>query len=164
MTDASAPAVPPDTGANGADGPQFSIRKLYVKDLSFESPRAPQAFTDTQAGPQLDLQLGTRANALGNDDWEVVLLVNVSAKRGEDTVFMVELQQAGIFQIRGIPDDQMALVLGVACPNVLFPYARQVVSDATLAGGFPPLLLAPVNFENLLRAQADSQAGQATAH
>lgn len=160
MTDASTPAGP-DVGAGA---PQFSIRKLYVKDLSFESPHAPRVFTDAQPGPQLDLQLGTRANALGNDDWEVVLLVNVSAKRGDDTVFMVELQQAGIFQIRGIAEDQMSLVLGVACPNVLFPYARQVISDATLAGGFSPLLLAPVNFENLLRAQAENGASQDTAH
>ena len=149
------PAAP---AAGAESAVQFNIRKLYVKDMSFESPRAPQTFTESQANPQLDLQLGTQANALGNDDWEVVLLVNVTAKRGEDTVFLVEVQQAGIFQIRGVPQDQMALVLGVACPNVLFPYARQVVSDATLAGGFPPLVMAPVNFEQLLRAQQEAQA------
>jgi preprotein translocase subunit SecB len=154
-------ATPPPQGPPGAAA-QFNIRKLYVKDLSFESPRAPGVFADAQAGPQLDLQLGTQANALGGDDWEVVLMVHVTARRGEETLFLIELQQAGVFQIRGIPQDQMPLVLGVACPNVLFPYARQAISDATLAGGFPPVVLAPVNFEALARAQRED--GAAATH
>lgn len=153
---ASTTPVPAD--ANGTvPASQFSIRKLYLKDMSFESPRAPQVFTDG-ASPQLDLQLGTTATALGGSDHEVVLSVTVTARRGEDTVFLVELQQAGVFQVQGIPEDQMEWVLSVACPNVLFPYARQVVSDATLAGGFPPLLMAPVNFEALYRSQPAAAA------
>lgn len=148
-----------ETAAPAAGQMQFNIRKLYVKDLSFESPRAPQVFNQAQPGPQLDLQLGTRANQLGGEDWEVVLMVTVTARRDEETLFMVELQQAGIFQIRGVPQEQMSLVLGVACPNVLFPYARQVVSDATIAGGFPPVVLAPVNFESLVQAQQQQEQG-----
>ncbi len=154
------------TDAGAASQPQFNIRRIYLKDLSFESPRAPQIF-DATAQPQIDLQLGAGAAQVADNLHEVVVNVTATVRSGEDTVFLVEVQQAGLFHIEGVPGDQMGWVLGVTCPNVLFPYARQVVSDATVAGGFPPLLLAPVNFEalyqqHLQRQQSASADGQLT--
>lgn len=156
------------TDAAQAPQPQFNIRRIYLKDLSFESPRAPQIF-ESNAQPQIDLQLGAGAAQVGENLHEVVVNVTATVRSGEDTVFLVEVQQAGLFHIEGVPAEQMGWVLGVTCPNVLFPYARQVVSDATTAGGFPPLLLAPVNFEALYqqhvqRQQADGQVGNQLTH
>lgn len=155
-----------DTGAAQAPQPQFNIRRIYLKDMSFESPRAPQIF-DATTQPQIDLQLGAGAAQIGENLHEVVVNVTATVRSGEDTVFLVEVQQAGLFHIEGVPAEQMGWVLGVTCPNVLFPYARQVVSDATVAGGFPPLLLSPVNFEalyqqHLQRQQAAPTDGQLT--
>lgn len=144
------------TDAAPAPQPQFNIRRIYLKDLSFESPRAPQIF-DTTTQPQIDMQLGAGATQLADNVHEVVVNVTATVRSGEDTVFLVEVQQAGLFHIEGVPADQMGWVLGVTCPNVLFPYARQVVSDATVAGGFPPLLLAPVNFEALYQQHLQRQ-------
>lgn len=146
--------------------PQFNIRRIYVKDLSFESPKAPQIF-ETNTQPQIDMQLGAGATLVSENLHEVVVNVTATVRSGEETVFLVEVQQAGLFHIEGVPAEQMGWVLGVTCPNVLFPYARQVVSDATVAGGFPPLLLAPVNFEalyqqHLQRAQASPPAAKVT--
>jgi preprotein translocase subunit SecB len=144
--------------------PQFHIQRIYLKDLSFESPRAPQIF-DSTAQPQIDLQLGAGAAQVGEHLHEVVVNVTATVRSGEDTVFLVEVQQAGLFHIEGLPAEQMGWVLGVTCPNVLFPYARQVISDATVAGGFPPLLLAPVNFEVLYQQHLErQQAGGQVTH
>jgi preprotein translocase subunit SecB len=146
--------------ADAAPAPQFNIRRIYLKDMSFESPKAPQIF-DVTTQPQIDMQLGAGATQLGENLHEVVVNVTATVRSGEDTVFLVEVQQAGLFHIEGVPAEQMGWVLGVTCPNVLFPYVRQVVSDATVAGGFPPLLLAPVNFEALYQQHLQRQ--QATA-
>ncbi len=144
------------TDAAQTPQPQFNIRRIYLKDMSFESPKAPQIF-DATTQPQIDLQLGAGATQLAGNLHEVVVNVTATVRSGEDTVFLVEVQQAGLFHIEGVPAEQMGWVLGVTCPNVLFPYARQVVSDATVAGGFPPLLLAPVNFEVLYQQHLQHQ-------
>lgn len=140
--------------------PVFSIEKLYVKDLSLEVPNAPQIFLEREA-PAIEVQLQTNANELGDDLYEVILTVTVTAKRsenGEDKAFfLVEVAQAGIFQIKNVPESDLQAILAVACPNILFPYAREVVSDAVNRAGFPPVILAPVNFESLHQQRMQPQ-------
>ena len=126
--------------------PVFSIEKLYVKDLSLEVPNGPQIFLEREA-PEIELQLQTNGSGLGDGMYETVLTVTVTAKLGEKAFFLVEVSQAGIFQIRNVPDTDIEPIIGVACPNILFPYAREAVSDAVSRAGFPPVILAPVNFE-----------------
>jgi preprotein translocase subunit SecB len=144
--------------------PLFSIEKVYLKDLSVEVPNAPQIFLERE-GPQVDVQLHHNSTKVDDGIFHTLLTVTVSAKLGEKTMFLVEAGQAGIFSIRNIPDADLDMVLGITCPNILFPYARQVVSDALVAAGFPPVLLNPVNFEALFAAQrqANEQAAPAPA-
>jgi len=128
--------------------PVFTIEKVFVKDLSLEVPNAPQIFLERDA-PKVDIQLGTRAAPLDDGHYEVVVTVTTTATLGEKTVFLVEVHQAGIFQVRNLPSESLEPLLGVTCPNILFPYLRETVSDAVVRAGFPPFLLAPVNFEAL---------------
>lgn len=141
-----------------AESPVFAIEKLYVKDLSVEVPNAPQVFLE-QTSPQVDIQLRSEGSGLGDGMFEVVLTVTVTAKLEDDkTVFLVEAGQAGVFQIRNVPDENLEPLLAIACPNVLFPYAREVVSSAIARAGFAPVVLQPVNFEALYMArQAEAQ-------
>jgi preprotein translocase subunit SecB len=126
--------------------PVFSIEKIYVKDLSLEVPGGPQVFLQ-QEQPQIEIRIEQRSQRVNDALFEVTLTVTVNAKQGDKTFFLVEAVQAGVFQIRNIPDADLAAVLGVVCPNVLFPYARETVSDVIVRAGFPPVILAPVNFE-----------------
>ena len=142
---------------NQALQPIFSIEKLYVKDLSLEIPNAPQIFLEREA-PQVDVQLHHSATTIEEGLYESVLTVTVTAKLGEKTVFLVEAGQAGIFTIRNVPQADIEPVLGITCPNILFPYAREVISDAVVRAGFPPVLLNPVNFEGLYQAQKQQAA------
>jgi preprotein translocase subunit SecB len=144
--------------------PIFSIEKIYVKDLSLEAPNAPQIFLEREP-PQVEVGLQSEANGLGDGVFEVVLTVTVTAKQGEKTQFLVEAAQAGIFQIRNVPDEELEPVMAIACPNILFPYVRETVSDIINRAGFQPILLAPVNFETIYRqrveqAQAQAQSGE----
>ena len=146
--------------------PVFSIEKLYVKDLSLEIPNAPQIFLERDA-PQVDVQLQTQGKSVQEGVYDVVLSITVTAKLGEKTVFLVEVAQAGIFQIRNVPEGDLEPILGIACPNILFPYAREVVSDAVTRAGFPPVVLNPMNFEALYQQrqqQAAEAAGPVTTH
>ena len=138
--------------------PFFNIEKIYVKDLSLEVPNAPQIFMAPEA-PQLEVQLSQSVQALDGAMFEVTLKVTVTAKAGDKTVFLVEAAQAGIFQIRNVPQPDMDSILGMVCPNVLFPYARETVSDTVNRAGFPPVLLAPVNFEALHQQRVAEQQG-----
>ena len=142
--------------------PVFSIEKLYVKDLSLEIPNAPQAFLEREA-PQVDIQLHHESTKVDDGVYMTTLTVTVTAKAGEKTLFLVEVGQAGIFVIRNIPDADMEPVLGIACPNILYPYVREVVSDMVVRAGFPPVVLTPVNFEALFQAQKQAQAEQQAA-
>jgi preprotein translocase subunit SecB len=137
--------------------PVFSIEKLYVKDLSLEVPNAPQIFLEREA-PEMEIQLQSAAVGLGDDLFETTLTVTVTAKQGDKGFFLVEVAQAGIFQIKNVPQPEVEAILGVACPNILFPYAREVVSDAVNRAGFPPVILAPVNFESLYQQRLQQQA------
>lgn len=143
--------------------PVFSIEKLYVKDLSVEAPNTPEIFLENDA-PGVELQLRTEGKALNEGLFEVALTVTVTAKIGEKVAFLVEATQAGIFQLRNIPQESIEPLLAVACPNLLFPYAREVVSDATTRAGFTPVILQPVNFEQLYMERQRQQAAQAPAH
>jgi preprotein translocase subunit SecB len=140
-----------------AQQPTFGIEKIYVKDLSLEVPSGPQAFMQ-QEQPQLEVQITQQSQRLNDVLYEVTLVVTVTAKSGDKTLFLVEALQAGVFQIRNVAESDLPPVLGVVCPNVLFPYARETVSDLINRAGFPPVLLAPVNFEAIYQQRANASS------
>jgi preprotein translocase subunit SecB len=142
--------------------PVFSIEKVYVKDLSLEIPNAPQAFLEREA-PTVDIQLHHNSTGVEEGVYQTLLTVTVTAKVGEKTLFLVEAGQAGIFVIRNVPAAELEAVLAIACPNILFPYVREVVSDTVTRAGFPPVVLSPVNFEAIYQAQRDPQPVAADA-
>lgn len=137
----------------------FQIEKIYVKDLSLEIPNGPQAFTQ-QSAPQLEVRIDTGAAQFAEGYYEATVSATVTAKVGERTLFLAEAVQAGIFQLRNVPADDLNPLLGIACPTVIFPYLRETISDLVIRGGFPPVLLAPVSFEAIYmqRMQAQQQA------
>lgn len=158
-----------DPIANGAaqqGGPQLSVQKIYVKDVSFEAPNAPQVFQE-QGQPQVELNIGQKVAKIGDNAFEVVLSATVTCTLNGKNAYLAEVQQAGIFTAQGFEPAQLDAVLGSYCPHVIFPYARQVVSDLIQNGGFPPLLLQPINFEQVYaetqRRRAESQPGDAAA-
>lgn len=138
--------------------PVFSIEKIYVKDLSVELPNAPQCFLERDAA-QIDVQLGSSSTTIGEGTFEVSLTATITAKVGDKTQFLVEVAQAGIFLIRNVPDADIEPIVAVACPNILFPYVREAVSDCVTRAGFPPVLLAPVNFEAVYRQRVEAAQG-----
>ncbi len=146
----------------GETGAQLSLQKVYVKDASFEAPGAPQVFQE-QGQPQVQLNLQQQVTSIGENVFEVVLSVTVTCKLGEKTAYLAEVQQAGIFGMAGFDASGRDAVLATYCPNVLFPYARQIVSDLIQSGGFPPFLLQPINFEGLYAEQMRRQAEGAPA-
>ncbi|MDP3540651.1 MAG: protein-export chaperone SecB [Azonexus sp.] len=139
--------------------PVFGIEKLYIKDLSVEVPNAPEIFLEREA-PQVEIHLASNGRPVGEGVFEVVLTVTVTAKLGDKSVFLVEVGQAGIFRIQNVPQEQIEPLIAVACPNILFPYARETVSDAVTRAGFQPIVLQPVNFEAMYmqRLQEQEQA------
>jgi preprotein translocase subunit SecB len=140
--------------------PVFNIEKLFVKDLSVEVPNAPAIYMEREA-PQIDVDMSSESHALGEDMYLTGITVTVTAKTGDKTMFLVECTQAGIFHIQNVPQDQIPMVLGIGCPNIVFPYLRETVSDVVIRAGFPPLLLNPVNFEALYLQQQQAQQQQA---
>ncbi|MDD5297454.1 MAG: protein-export chaperone SecB [Rhodocyclaceae bacterium] len=140
--------------------PVFNIEKIYVRDLSLEIPHAPQIFLDRNQ-PEINVQLHNEASNVGENLYQVDVTVTVTAKVGDKTMFLVEVDQAGIFQIANVPQEDMDPILGVACPNILFPYAREAVSDVATRAGFPPVVLAPVNFEVIYQQRLQAQQAQA---
>jgi len=143
--------------------PVFTIEKLYVRDLSVEVPNAPKVFLERE-NPQINVQLRNDGKQIDDGVYEVVLTVTVTAKIGEEkTVFLVEVAQAGIFQIRNVPETDIEPIMMIGCANILFPYAREAVSDAVTRAGFQPVLLAPVNFEAMYQARQQASEGAAEA-
>jgi len=144
--------------------PVFSIQKVYLKDLSLEIPNAPQVFTEPES-PTVDVNLHNEARLIENGLYEVVLTATVTAKLREKTVFLVEVAQAGIFQIHGLPQQDFEAMVNVACPRTLLPYARETVSTILARAGFPPVLLPHVGFETIYqqRMQEKQQTGTAPA-
>ena len=144
-----------------AAGPAFSVEKIYVKDVSFEAPGAPAIFSE-QGQPDLQLNLNQRVQRLNEALFEVVLGVTLTCKIGEKTAYVAEVQQAGVFALVGLEPQAIDVLLGTQCPNILFPYVRQTVSELIQAGGFPPFLLQPINFDALYAEtlrQRQQQAG-----
>lgn len=134
--------------AQNEQGPQFSLQRLYVRDLSFEAPKSPAIFRQEWA-PSVALDMNTRQRGLEGDFHEVVLSLSVTVKNGEEVAFIAEVQQAGIFLIQGLDPASMSHTLGAFCPNILFPYARETLDSLVVRGSFPALMLAPVNFDAL---------------
>lgn len=147
-------------GAQQPAGPQFGVQKTFVKDLSFETPMGVKVFTQTFQ-PQIQLDVNTRGTVVAENIHEIVLTLTITAKLEGETAYLVELQQAGIFAISGFADDQIKHVLGAVCPNFLFPYAREAADNTVVRGGFPPLNLAPIDFDAMFRnAQQGAAEGQ----
>jgi preprotein translocase subunit SecB len=149
-----------DETANGnatANAAQLSLQKVYIKDASFEVPGAPQIFQDANQ-PQIQLNLSQQVGSLADNVYEVVLTVTVTCKLAEKTAYLAEVQQAGVFGMQGFDNQNRDMILATNCPNVLFPYARQVVSDLIQNGGFPPFLMQPINFDALYAEQVRRRA------
>jgi preprotein translocase subunit SecB len=146
--------------ANSTVDKQFSIQKIYTKDLSFETPNSPKIFTEKWE-PAIEFNLSTGVNALEATLYEVAITVTITVKIGVSTAYLVEVVQAGIFALNGFTEQEMGPMMGSFCPNILFPYAREVVSDLVTKGGFPQLLLAPVNFDALYAQHLQSLQQQA---
>ncbi|MBS0288952.1 MAG: protein-export chaperone SecB [Proteobacteria bacterium] len=137
-------------------GPVFTIQRIYVKDVSFETPHAPEIFKE-EWKPEVNVDLQTKTNRLEETIFEVALHLTVTVKMGEKVAFLVEVHQAGIFTLKGFPQEQLSHALGSMCPNILYPYARETISDIVIRGGFPQLLLAPVNFDALYLQHLEQQ-------
>lgn len=136
--------------------PQFEIQRIYVKDLSFEAPNTPHTFME-EWKPEVILNLETKSNPIQPNVHEVVLSITATVNANKKTAFLIEVQQAGVFLINNFPNDQLHQMLGSYCPQILFPYAREVVSDTVVRGGFPQLILAPVNFDTLYAQHMEKQ-------
>jgi len=142
--------------------PHFSIEKLYVKDVSLESPNTPELFL-VQEAPQIELKLSNQGRQAAENLYEVQLTVTLTAKVGERTAYLVEVAQAGLFRILNVTEEMLGMVMQITCPNILFPYAREAVSDLIGRAGYQPIFLAPVNFEVLYQQQQQQQQAQAAA-
>ena len=144
--------------AAAAQQPLFNVEKLYVKDLSLEVPHAPAIFLERES-PQIDLQMHSQASTIEDGVFEVVITVTVTAKllEKDKILFLIEAKQAGIFRIQNLPQEELDSVLGVVCPNILFPYLREVVSNASVRAGFSPVLLSPINFYLLYQQKMQQQ-------
>ncbi len=145
--------------------PVFNMDKIYVKDISLEIPHAPQIFLERE-NPQIEVQLQTAAASIDEGVNEVTVTATVTAKIGEKVMFLIEVKQAGIFTLRNLPEAEIEPVLAVMCPNILFPYLREVVSDVSVRAGFAPVMLNPINFDGLYQQnkQQQAEAAKATTH
>jgi preprotein translocase subunit SecB len=141
--------------------PVFQIQRIYLKDLSLEQPNSPQVLLE-QTQPAVDIQLSMAAEGVAAGLFEVTVTATVTTKVGERVLFLVEAKQAGIFEIRNVPAEQQQGILGVVCPQMLYPYLRAIVSDVCTRAGFPPILLAEVNFQAMFEAQQQAQLAQAS--
>ncbi|NNJ92593.1 MAG: protein-export chaperone SecB [Gammaproteobacteria bacterium] len=142
---------------------ELGIQRVYIKDVSFETPNSPEIFT-AEWKPNMDINLGTETKKLSDNIFEVVLKVTVTVKSEEKTAFLAEVHQAGIFMIKGLEESQLAPVFGITCPNILFPYVREAVSDLVNKGSFPQLVLSPINFEALFAQQMQQQQSKEAQH
>jgi preprotein translocase subunit SecB len=145
---------------------QFGLQKIYVKDISFEIPHSPMVFQE-EWEPTVNMDIANTASKVADDIYEAVLSVTLTVTSAEKTMYLIEAQQAGIFHIAGLPNDAISKMLATTCPNIIFPFVRELISDMVMRGGFPQLLLAPVNFDALYAQKAEQEAAQqdkATTH
>ena len=147
-----------DTDTNTT--PMFQIQRIYLKDLSLEQPNSPQILLE-QGQPQVEINLGLGAAPIADGIYEVTVTATVTTKVNDKVLFLVEAKQGGIFEIRNIPEDQLQPIIGIACPGIVYPYLRAIVSDVCTRAGFPPVLLSEVNFQAMFEAQQAQAAGQA---
>ena len=152
------PAPPQPAPAAAATQQQLIINAQYVKDLSFENPNAPTSLRQQHAPPAVEINVDVKAQGLGQDNYEVVLTINASAKVQNDTLFLVELSYGGLVTVRNVPPDLLTSVILVETPRLLFPFARNIVAETTRDGGFPPLMINPIDFTEVLRRNAAAQA------
>ena len=143
--------------------PAFNIEKIYVKDLSLEIPHAPNIFLERES-PQIDVQLNTQTAVIEGDVYEVMITNTVTAKVGEKVMFLIEAKQAGIFRLSNLPSEDVEPVLAVMCPNILFPYLRELISNTAVRAGFAPVMLNPVNFDMLYQQHKQAQTAAPTTH
>lgn len=148
-----------ETNTEQENESNFSIEKIYLKDVSFEAPSAPAVFTEEWA-PDINMELNTQATSIDKNVFDVELTITVTAKNNDATSFLVEIKQCGVFVISGMDDATLNGMLGAYCPNLLFPYAREAISDLVTKGGFPQLLLAPVNFDALFAQHMQQTNGE----
>ena len=134
------------------ENPVFQIQRIYLKDLSLEQPNSPQVLLE-QGQPQVEINLGLGAGPIGDGVYEVTVTATVTTKVNDKVLFLVEAKQGGIFEIRNIPEEQLQPILGIACPGIVYPYLRAIVSDICTRAGFPPVLLSEVNFQAMFEAQ-----------
>jgi len=151
--------VPSSAPTDGA--PTFQIQRLYLKDLSLEQPNSPQILLE-QGQPQVEISLGLGAEPIADGMFEVSVTATVTTKVNDKVLFLVEAKQGGIFEIRNIPPEQMQPILAIACPGIVYPYLRAIVSDVCTRAGFPPILLTEVNFQAMFEAQQQAAAAQAS--
>jgi preprotein translocase subunit SecB len=154
---ADTPAGTPAAGPTSTNL-TFQVNMQYVKDLSFENPRAPQVFTTNDRAPQVQVNVDVGARPLAENMYEITLVLNAEAKGAEQSVFVVELTYAGLFTVPALPQEQLRPLLLIECPRLLFPFARAIIADATRDGGFPPLMINPIDFAALYRRQAEAAA------
>ena len=162
------PAASTVTGAaQGPQGQQLIINAQYIKDLSFENPRAPQSLRQQTAQPAVEINVDVKAQGLGPENYEVTLTINASAKTQDEPLFIVELTYGAVITVRNVPQELLSAVVLVETPRLMFPFARNIVAEATRDGGFPPLMINPIDFSELLRrntaVQATPTAGAGTA-
>jgi len=141
------------------NNPVFQIQRIYLKDLSLEQPNSPQILLE-QGQPQVEINLALGAGPIGDSVYEVTVTATVTTKVNDKVLFLVEAKQGGIFEIRNIPEDQLQPIIGIACPGIIYPYLRAIVSDVCTRAGFPPVLLSEVNFQAMFEAQQAQAAGQ----
>ncbi len=166
---AKEPNSPAENEGNGAQAggaaPSLNVLAQYIKDLSFENPGAPQSLVNREKAPEISINVNVNANPISQGEFDVVLTLNANAKSGDKTVFNVELVYGGVFRIANFPQEHMLPLLFIECPRLLFPFARQVVADATRNGGFPPLMIDPIDFAQMFQQRmAAEQAKQQAAN
>ena len=149
--------------ADDNQNPVFQIQRIYLKDLSLEQPNSPQILLEQQQ-PQVDINLGLEAGPISEGIFEVSVTATVTTKVGEKTLFLIEAKQAGIFEIRNLPQEQLQPIVGIACPQIVYPYLRAVVSDVCTRAGFPPVLLAEVNFQAMYEARQQQAVSAANGN
>ena len=149
--------------AEDTQSPVFQIQRIYLKDLSLEQPNSPQILLE-QGQPQVDINLGLGAEPIADGVYEVTVTATVTTKVNDKVLFLVEAKQGGIFEIRNIPEDQLQPIVGIACPGIIYPYLRAIVSDVCTRAGFPPVLLAEVNFQAMYESQQAQGAAAAPSN
>ena len=160
MADNETKGAPAGDGLDAGTGTQFALKRIFLKDLSFELPMGAQAFT-RQWAPQVNQDIGTEVKKVDDEHYEVVLRLTITVAEGDDTAYLIEVQQAGIFMAQGFEPAQLAQLLNTQCPAILFPYARELIDSVSVRGSFPALMLPPINFDALFQQAVAEQRNKA---